>query len=529
MSNNLDLGIIVNSNYNGVKIYKLKLEKGNKATDWTPAPEDVEQQIKDQELFIEYSADANNWHTIFTNGDIYLRQKKGANGTWGTAIKFVGKDGTSVTIKGNVATSGNLPTSGIMVGDGYITDDTGHLWIYTASGWIDAGQIKGDKGQPSYFHTAYADDASGNGFSQNPAGKAYMGTYADNYPEDSDSPSAYNWVKVKGDTGAQGQSVSSYTKEYYLSTSNTMLSGGTWSSTPPSWESGKFMWQREKITWINPSNTTYSTPFLDNALNEANQRVADLENKTDFLTGTTIEGNAVATGTLLVGDENGTNAMICGITDQPNGESIRFAAGKPYAQKYLSPFQVLDNGMVRFVNPVTGQKTFELGYNQATGKVVFDIYDENGVKIATIGSQGITFTGYIQESFDTQFFTKLETNTFEESAIINSFKTTLRKRIVTNDPRTYSVYMVSNKTAYLYDAGRNFETSSNIQYIGYHNSANKFDSFIDNGIYMVMAQEELFNASETVYYMTTAYKMVNGKVNDAMYITVVASLKEINL
>ena len=220
--------------------------------------------------------------------------------------------------------------------------------------------------------------------------------------------------------------------------------------------------------------------------------------------------------------------MVCGVTDRPNGESIRFAAGKNYANKYLSPFQVLDNGMVRFVNPITGQKTFELGYNQATGKVVFDIYDENGVKIATIGSQGIMFTGYIQESFDTQYFTKLETNTFEESAIINSFKTTLRKRLETKSPRTYSVYMVSNKTAYLYDAGRNFETSSNIQYIGYHNSANKFDSFIDNGIYMVMAPYKLFDASETVYYSTTAYKMVNGKVNDTMYITVVASLTEIN-
>ena len=45
---------------------------------------------------------------------------------------------------------------------------------------------------------------------------------------------------------------------------------------------------------------------------------------------------------------------------------------------------------------------------------------------------------------------------------------------------------------------------------------------------MVMAPEELFDASETVYYSATAYKMVNGKVNDTMYITVVASLTEIN-
>ncbi|MBV4365009.1 hypothetical protein KSZ87_22750, partial [Bacteroides uniformis] len=38
-----------------------QFEKGNKATDWTPAPEDVEQMIQDQQIYIEYSADAINW------------------------------------------------------------------------------------------------------------------------------------------------------------------------------------------------------------------------------------------------------------------------------------------------------------------------------------------------------------------------------------------------------------------------------------------------------------------------------------
>src|SRR5699024_5991796 len=37
----------------------------------------------------------------------------------------------------------------------------------------------GEDGRDSYFHIAYADDAQGNGFSQNPAGKAYIGTYTD--------------------------------------------------------------------------------------------------------------------------------------------------------------------------------------------------------------------------------------------------------------------------------------------------------------------------------------------------------------
>ncbi len=36
--------------------------------------------------------------------------------------------------------------------------------------------------------------------------------------------------------------------QYYLSTSNTTLSGGTWSDNAPSWVDGKYMWSRTKVT-----------------------------------------------------------------------------------------------------------------------------------------------------------------------------------------------------------------------------------------------------------------------------------------
>jgi hypothetical protein len=57
-----------------------------------------------------------------------------------------GADGTSVAIQGSVATSGNLPTSGNSEGDGYITQNTGHLWIWDGSNWVDAGLIQGPAG-----------------------------------------------------------------------------------------------------------------------------------------------------------------------------------------------------------------------------------------------------------------------------------------------------------------------------------------------------------------------------------------------
>ena len=58
-----------------------------------------------------------------------------------------GADGTSVTIKGSVANQAALPSSGVSVGDGYITQDNGHLFVYSSSStWVDAGEIRGPQG-----------------------------------------------------------------------------------------------------------------------------------------------------------------------------------------------------------------------------------------------------------------------------------------------------------------------------------------------------------------------------------------------
>lgn len=57
-----------------------------------------------------------------------------------------GDDGTSVNIVGSVATSGDLPGAGNTEGDGYITQDTGHLWVWDGTQWVDAGVIVGPTG-----------------------------------------------------------------------------------------------------------------------------------------------------------------------------------------------------------------------------------------------------------------------------------------------------------------------------------------------------------------------------------------------
>ncbi|MDD7438574.1 MAG: hypothetical protein PUK66_07080, partial [Bacteroidales bacterium] len=63
---------------------------------------------------------------------------------------------------------------------------------------------KGADGKTSYTHIAYADTATGGGFSQSPVGKAYIGMYVDFVETDSSEPTKYAWSLIKGADGAQG-------------------------------------------------------------------------------------------------------------------------------------------------------------------------------------------------------------------------------------------------------------------------------------------------------------------------------------
>ena len=63
---------------------------------------------------------------------------------------------------------------------------------------------KGADGRTQYTHIAYADNATGGGFSQTDQNKAYIGMYVDFTATDSNDPTRYRWTKWKGSDGAQG-------------------------------------------------------------------------------------------------------------------------------------------------------------------------------------------------------------------------------------------------------------------------------------------------------------------------------------
>lgn len=101
-----------------------------------------------------------------------------------------------------------------------------------------------------------------------------------------------NPVCITGNTGPQGNpgqsgddglGIKSIVEQYYLSTSNTTRSGGSWSTNMPQWEENKFIWMRMKIEWTYDGTTVYQTtytdPFLAEALNTSHEEINNINNK----------------------------------------------------------------------------------------------------------------------------------------------------------------------------------------------------------------------------------------------------------
>lgn len=96
-------------------------------------------------------------------------------------------------------------------------------------------------------------------------------TFADNTTKES-SPTCLSGAKGQtGASGTPGKGVTSITEEYYLSTSKTTQTGGSWTTTPPTWSPGKYIWTRSKIVYSNPTSTAYTTPVCDSSWEAVNE------------------------------------------------------------------------------------------------------------------------------------------------------------------------------------------------------------------------------------------------------------------
>ena len=75
---------------------------------------------------------------------------------------------------------------------------------------------------------------------------------------------------ANGTNGKDGRGIKSSVPEYYLSTTPSAVTGGSWSTSVPAWSGGKYYWQRLHITWSD-GGTSYTDPVFNSALTSANQ------------------------------------------------------------------------------------------------------------------------------------------------------------------------------------------------------------------------------------------------------------------
>lgn len=103
-------------------------------------------------------------------------------------------------------------------------------------------------------------------------------TYINGTSAESDPVCTTGNTGNQGEKGEAGKSVKSITVEFYLSTSKTTQTGGSWTTAMPTWETGKYLWTRNKIVYENPSSTEYTTPVCDSSWEAANEVADDLHN-----------------------------------------------------------------------------------------------------------------------------------------------------------------------------------------------------------------------------------------------------------
>ena len=110
-----------------------------------------------------------------------------------------------------------------------------------------------------------------------------------------------------GAKGDDGVSVTSTEVEYYLSTSETELSGGTWQPAAPTITDGTYLWSRTKITYsdgqtaytgaycISKAMADSAKPQIDQVVQSTHQQITDLQQNVNSIILSALE-NYVQTG-----------------------------------------------------------------------------------------------------------------------------------------------------------------------------------------------------------------------------------------
>ena len=286
-----------------------KLEEGNIATDWTPAPEDSIASV-DVEYYLSTSASAlsgGSWSTTaptWVNGK-YMWSRTVT--TDGAGNKTYSPNQNGVCIAGAKGETGN---------DGKNALQPKRNWSGTFTTIGETANVS----TSSFNRTPVVGDVF-----TNLDGSSNTGTWEITKIENGNAFfKLLSYVSSKGATGATGvagKGVSSIVEQYYKSTSATALSGGSWGTTYPGWESGKYIWTRSVITYTDKTTTTTTAVCVTGTKGSTGN---DGKNATYI----TLSGSNFDT----VGAPNSATSYI-----SINGTKYNFAPGRGHTLAIVNP------------------------------------------------------------------------------------------------------------------------------------------------------------------------------------------------
>lgn len=158
-------------------------------------------------------------------------------------------------------------------------------------------------------------------------------TYTDNTTSTSYSVSRIGANGTNGTNGAAGKGIKSIEEQYYLSTSATLVTGGSWSTVSPTWQDGKYIWQRQHITWTD-NTQTYTTAVIANAINSANSTANTAKSTADSAKTTANTAKSTADSAKTTANEaNNVLANWCYNNDKTLINGGKIATGSITAQQ----------------------------------------------------------------------------------------------------------------------------------------------------------------------------------------------------
>lgn len=163
-------------------------------------------------------------------------------------------------------------------------------------------------------------------------------------------------VCITSGDGKDGRGVEDIQEQYYLSTSSTRQTGGSWQSTCPEWVDGRYIWTRSRIEWTD-GTTTYTTPVLASAINQANENAA----KATQYCWNDYEGTHVSTSP---NSTAGPNVLL-------DSEGLSIREGTTEIASYTAHEINMANGVIQFVGYGTLGDPMDIPWSQIGGS---DLY-----------------------------------------------------------------------------------------------------------------------------------------------------------